>query len=977
MNTKKLFIIAGALLLLSTLAFPAENSTKPWDSIPGNFSGALHGMRSPEGAKHMFIAGDMGITFRSEDSGQSWHPANSGPAFPATHANPVIALGGPPSGTSGRGAATAAVVGAIDPTAASEFLISAGGAHLSNAPWRMLRMSHGGAFYSEDSGLHWWPLQPDCAGAMTVAFQAGAIDPVFPDRVVLATGDAQSADGFPSSSGGRAHLGTLSYTDSDADLWGSARLIEASGCPQLDTQPCRIRAVAASTSIGFDRGRATSDHCLQTTSHPWSYTNLSRFRVGIGKLLNGQELCQALPTDLPPPGLTTAGGDYFAYDTECVTTKHASHGTVFQAGLSVDAEYRCIATAGDQYTSQPPGCTCTSNTDCRYPRIDFVHIDPRNGWVYASTPVGLLLSQSSATPTPEDYARQWNTAPNLFVAMDDGSKVDLNDPAHRGWIDHVGAISANWLFVPGQDAAADAELARRRHHIYLPGASGPRPHDGRMVAFVSVSYRVPPAPGQSATVRRSAVFRAISPNESTPFAFHALPCAYSAAAGGPQQCDSAYPELAPVPGVTAAAIEGDAAAGLGGPLPHGGQYSYDACTSPGTRDSGCLNAWTQVQVAPSDPRIVYALADPIALQGRFDGPYTSGCKILSGLYRSLDGGAHWKLVFNHLLPQGFASAGDPTTPGLGERDIHDLHVDPDNPYLVGAASVGDWPYYEDAYQIAPGPACWDPEGPTNGDSVAIAAKTLPGAHVLKLKYTPVSSSPPSDAEYWAAGTMCSPGTLAMYGASCLKDCAFAKLCPDVPAPPPCTPNGPSWTTDSLAPPPYCAHHFPVLDNSVAGAESAAVPVSYLCTPCADVHVGPFSGQDSAAYVAAPLTSGGGTTPPPDCCMVARNMHMLRPVYGEGGTAAWPPAGLQTLPTTPATVPSASATYTIARQTGANEAVTYDVIELLKGQFRLVMGKDATLQLGTASSISSGKSADGKFVPKVAVSYPGTGPVAPP
>jgi photosystem II stability/assembly factor-like uncharacterized protein len=85
-------------------------------------------------------------------------------------------------------------------------------------------------------------------------------------------------------------------------------------------------------------------------------------------------------------------------------------------------------------------------------------------------------------------------------------------------------------------------------------------------------------------------------------------------------------------------------------------------------------------VAPSDPRIVYAMVAGIAAGGR---PSTTGTV---GFYKSVDGGAHWQLAAD--------TAGRPQDPRplarIGGGDLPTIAVDPKHPNVVYSSTIVLW-----------------------------------------------------------------------------------------------------------------------------------------------------------------------------------------------------------------------------------------------------------------------------------------------
>ena len=159
------------------------------------------------------------------------------------------------------------------------------------------------------------------------------------------------------------------------------------------------------------------------------------------------------------------------------------------------------------WCQDPATCKCNTNTTaCRYPSFKGLTIDPRNGFVYASSQVGLLLSrnggkwwerfgkvgpiQDAMYPWPGEGKGRgarlltWQRQPGNptgNVATDDNAALDLNAFPER--ILRVDKVSVAWTPCTGADPA-QLRYANSDEH-------GRIRQRGRLVATVPVEWQDP------------------------------------------------------------------------------------------------------------------------------------------------------------------------------------------------------------------------------------------------------------------------------------------------------------------------------------------------------------------------------------------------------------------------------------------------------------------------------------------------------
>lgn len=545
----------------------------PWHLLSGRFGDTVHEIsRLPPlavGSQHpgaLFASGAAGGTYRSLDCGESWEPVNGGrtwgeaygggypeataecpPDTSCLHHQPFR---GPPATELGALASTAGTAfgteffwAATGYDSETCFGIALGGGCLNTTVWRG---GLGGPYFSSDGGNAWQSLSMGCQGTEPTG------DPGDHPRSPV---HALAVDEAP---GMGAHV----VAAREHDLGGpSQRTAEASGCytPSLrcgerqiawvddaQLQMLGVRAVAANATTGgpigappplagnlsYGAGDPAAALVIDGLSD-WKYTPLVH-------LATTADATAMAPTCLAlTQPLATCKRD----------NQRACHG---KSGFSVPGgspnpgampyvpwsgsepiESACLDKgAGD--------CKCVASAACKYPDVAHLMIDPRNGFAYASTNVGLLVSADGG----RSWVRNWDDPePSLkpnpakpYVkanvrlmtgdaeacppgAMNPPFGCDLNRVPQR--IVHVGAMSWNLDGAQTCDAAhphpnAANFLAKSAGHCTDPEAEYYREfadnpvctRTGRLTAYLPVTWTVGTADG--GTTERSSVFVAFS-----------------------------------------------------------------------------------------------------------------------------------------------------------------------------------------------------------------------------------------------------------------------------------------------------------------------------------------------------------------------------------------------------------------------------------------------------------------------------------
>lgn len=262
----------------------------------------------------------------------------------------------------------------------------------------LYRVADMGLFVSPDAGAQWFPLAPQRGLTVLPWYHAVAVDEGQPGHVVVAqkTADSHDAGGCPTSFGGQ-------YPDDDAKFAGQACTRRAIAWttnigPQVATAILATQSPATTETAPYDVDRAGAqfDPKPNGTGLPgadWRYAGISHLGAAV----------LTAPTTATP-AWTVSTCTYAAANRRDVgqctpdigPDAIPAHGTksIPPASLELpDKSERWCPNLKD------PACVCSMPAGCTIPAIDHLAIDPRNGFVYASTNVGLLYSP--------DGGRQW------------------------------------------------------------------------------------------------------------------------------------------------------------------------------------------------------------------------------------------------------------------------------------------------------------------------------------------------------------------------------------------------------------------------------------------------------------------------------------------------------------------------------------------------------------------------------------------
>ncbi len=336
------------------------------------------------------------------------------------------------------------------------------------------------------------------------------------------------------------------------------------------------------------------------------------------------------------------------------------------------------------YNKPDDSCKCTNGptADCRYPNPTSVEIDPRNGWAYVSSDVGLLSSPSggrrwirqggaplsnqadifkkmTALDTFSDepqvlgaklYTKQYHCGPGETSPCNQdpavGNSLDLNANPDR--IAFVGRMSLVFTPCPtdavyGNPQQSNPFLLRRRGHLVATVPVEWQANDGLNSA------------GQPKYRRVSSVFMAAQRANCEGSEAEYPPAAL-------EFWDTAHLEL-----ISAANVHPDlqdynkrARTHFGGSYPKLLQNLHAA--------KGLPLRYTAAEVAPSDPRVLWAFSHGYWPSQRTDPaavPTPLGAPAGHLLWRSLDGGATWHIA----LPAGGPAGAKLLRDGGGIRHV--------------------------------------------------------------------------------------------------------------------------------------------------------------------------------------------------------------------------------------------------------------------------------------------------------------------
>ncbi len=667
--TAKISIATALTTVLWGTAALGQSTTSPWELISSGFNGTTKSLDASPASGTLFLGGDVGGAWRSVDCGEHWEPVNGGPGVtegksggydPSCPANTScehgVIYGGPPS-INVQELTPMGVVSGPMPTAEG-----LGGDHLS------LRL--GRLWWSNDDGAQWYSLAPQCTG-ITVSepppqVRAAAIDAAAPGHIVAAGGSGVWGVDSPDK---------VASFDASVCPWGQYGNLATPQCAQRVIAWTKDPTAQMLASRQYSNARAwdaPKQMDLAAAAKPggggWHFASIAHLAAGA---MAAKHACDS--GSLPDR-------------KKCTVNKDAScHGAPPVIGAAL--ETACLSSSLD-------GCFCVdpSSAQCRFPVVVGLAIDPRNGWAYAGTQVGLLVSPDGGrtwgrTGDPvmdrhnDEYAPDGDedgaavlrpkarvqlltgvtpstdAAENTSAAVaDGGTAYDLNRLPHR--ILDVGPMSLastrETCPIP-LDCPQPAGLCDAAH--YADGR--PRQHTR---AYVSVRWHavdLKTAEGVTlsfpADAVRSSVFVAdadgcADPNASLVFRDTATMFRDASGAHTTDEFDGSHLLLPK--------------------LPRSAQYANGVGYYGELANATCPLQVFRVAVAPSDPRIAYAI---VAFP--FQGPTACAgvCNFADGVYRTLDGGMTWRLI---------AGAYDPSWAGGEIYKARGLGVSADNPYVA-------------------------------------------------------------------------------------------------------------------------------------------------------------------------------------------------------------------------------------------------------------------------------------------------------
>ncbi len=907
-------IIAPALaaLVWASASLWADVPTYfPWVPLSAGFGASVHGLSvvpaSDGGAGSVYLQGDdISGLFRSEDCGETWQPVQGGPAgstgvlggyadeqgswvncdcktascpdVPVCHSG--ITYGGAPASWAGAGGDPGAVVWAAVPNQVKQLPGYAGAQQV------MLRTR--ARYASVDGGRQNYPLSASC--------KALSIDHGPWAAVALDRGEpAQGRLGHAVVAAGAALL---------RPMLESPRPMEASGCAQPVASAgnksdfCALRSIAwtqdlgaqlvASLQSGAQRHSAMA-HLLDLASH-WHYSSLAHLAVA-----HGSGSCN-------PKGPSAA----------CVIDPKAfCHGAAPQVGKTA-VEDGCPAPTDS-------ACGCQDDAGCHYPGVIDLQIDPRTGWAYAASDVGLLVSPDggrtwtrtglepqptlapnpgTAPPRPTALTLpagfvQWPndskglqtllqaTAPQLLVseppqaqaqpepetqseprAANCGEQAyDLNK--YPQLIERVGALSMQWS---------------------PSGTSAQGRSDGTLTVYAPVTWR------QQGVLQSSVLVASLEPGQWR-WIFRDTR-SLRAEPGCPPRLHSLQDPQLPQP-----------------KLPISQQYGFSQCYQAQTANAHCPMQVVAVAAAPSAPHIAYALLSPrnsdLSCTDQVGGKSLqrqADCRYVAGVYQTLDEGLTWSQVLGRMDPQmPWTSDGDPLL------QAHGIVVSPKNPYVAWIHGeqtmawrlqpIGVYPPGKSAYHPEdPGPF-WR-EQPRPSAQCGASELTCRIAAYPKLGPGGVGQLDDQGNQlfYWGNNAVNS-GYRAVAG--CDKTRALTDECArwaqaGATQPRCATADSCSYTTGSTVIPPYCAYHPP--------GSTKTVPLKAPCVDCSAL----ASCQQSPPTT-TPVRCCLGLTPMGQLAGPACDLTLGRGASGEVAYAAkaWRPPTLPEDPsaTTDWNVPS--------------------------------------------------------------------------
>ncbi len=722
-------------------ASAAQSTTWPWQLLSQGFNGTAHSASYSPYSNTLFRSGDMGPVWRSQDCGTTWEPIDGGPGVTegynggyagcdpsAQSCDHGVIYGGPPSADNLGGGGKVASGPMPQPNAFGATTLA-------------VRMTNN-AFWSSDEGRAWYPLSPFCVGQSQVVqtnMREAAIDVGVPGPAV--------------------HLVMAAQAGQDASQCGLA-------------PACGQRAIAwtddASAQMAKSKkksdGRWWDAAVEMDLASTWRYASLAHLAADAWAY---------------PGACQNAGSDKsFLPKTTCtVNGKGWCHGgqTAQQPEDGCLDAALCNCTDPYDTTTKPPTPTC------RYPAVAGLVIDPRNGWAYASTQVGLLVSPDggrtwgrkgvdlAGAPLDKQTSSYLPAAINAPTAEEDGA-TDENYVLRASGVNGLWSKAKVILetgIPPNQPTAntpAPYDLSLTPRNIQdvgpvsliatkeacatpLPGTTATTygataqgdpagRHRQRIRAYIAVKWMAwddrdaegnfLAAPGYAA---RSSVFVA----EAGPCADPEAPLVFKDTATLRHDPDltGVEPYVATTvasKGTYAPAFKGEYDSSLKTPkLPRSQQYNHDLGYEKSKANAVCPLTIEAIAAAPSDSQIAYAIA-------AVESNSTAGCGATcigwaAGIYRTLDGGETWKLIVGARDPQSIFEPAN-LVPTTGYPGAFGLNVSVNNPYVAWFSTQFAM------YRLVPAAGTTKPAGPK------AAAPGCPAADTWDCQYLVVND--PSD-----------------------------------------------------------------------------------------------------------------------------------------------------------------------------------------------------------------------------------------
>jgi hypothetical protein len=716
----------------AAIAQPAH-AVAPWQMLNGSYdsavkSGFVFDLPLPgqsTGRSVLFMGADNGGASRSLDLGKSWSNVNGGRGFstsscggyseeqvPGCMAGKENAFpyGGPPTAMQWYHKTKSVEFMAAGglPASIAPNLAELGQDAIGGARGALVYRSSSRLFVSIDAGRQWAPLAPSCSVGDSIYFGPVAVDGGRPGHmVVIEVG------------GGNGNA----YDAAGCERPAPATPPDPNNPDIVNTKFCSNRAVAWTRDVG------PQVQASLLASHSFAASQSAAMQVdqaGYGAGDEAKGWRYASFTHLAAPRLQKVAGTWTA------TTCTVGVGQKGPANTTMSVpDWSACPNLGDKYchgikspsvTSvalthracmnlEHPKCKCDDapgSGPCAYPQVHDLAVDPRNGWVYASSNVGLLTSpdgggqwqRKGGTASYQRYdpgnlagvaktdgdldpavalkvglppgtgARLLTfqgLATNLGITTDDAHALDLN--AHPEYLVDLGKVS--FAATPCEGITATDPDGAVRPYVKVRAAVSALWHNpvdpAQVLSSVFTAETECPVPGPLTTFpapQDALVFR----DTSSRFVM----------SGGTLGSNASWVN--------------DAFQAV--PEPMGGQVpdwqrptklprSQERYGFVAANTIACRVRYTQAAVASSDDRFVYAWAYAEAVTAPYDDvlsvtPTDKNCGFYSGLWRSQDGGRSWHLA---------TSIQDPQADYNFARYLAgvDLTVAPKNPYIVMVA----------------------------------------------------------------------------------------------------------------------------------------------------------------------------------------------------------------------------------------------------------------------------------------------------